>query len=203
MIHNQALRLATWLVKKELVDEKSHEVYAYGFELIISAFINILLIAIISILTRCYYDWLLFLIAFIPLRTTTGGYHANSHFKCIIIGTMVYTALLFLSRLQINWSIIILVISVLSLILVLALSPIEARNKKLNLKQKSKNRKISICITVFNLLITIVIFFDKDLTDILNIYFAGVFSATLSMLVVKVKKPEGGGEHEICKKLVS
>ena len=37
MIHDQASKLTARLARKKVIDEKSHEVYTYGFELIISA----------------------------------------------------------------------------------------------------------------------------------------------------------------------
>ena len=129
MIHNQASRLATGLVNNKIIESESHDIYTYGFELIISAMVNILLMALISIAFFCYYDWVLFLAAFIPLRTTAGGYHASSHLKCIIIGTLFFTILLVITQLQVNWIVAIPAIVIISLILILVFSPVEAKNK--------------------------------------------------------------------------
>ncbi|MCL2153798.1 MAG: accessory gene regulator B family protein [Oscillospiraceae bacterium] len=187
MIHNQASRLATGLINKRIIDENTHEVYTYGIELIISAFINILLMVIISTIFQQYYDWLLFLAAFIPIRSIAGGYHAGSHLNCIVVGTICFTILLLVCRLKINWEIVILTIAILSFSLILSFSPVEAHNKKLKEEQRKKNRKISICIGFANLIIAAAAYLFQGFSGILNIYFAGVFAASFSMLVVKMQ----------------
>lgn len=188
MIHNQASRLATGLVNSKIIEENSHDVYTYGFELIISAAVNIFLMAIVSITFRRYYDWLIFLAAFIPLRTTAGGYHASSHMKCIIVGTIVFAVLLSISQVQIDWTNTILTVAITSFLMILIFSPVEAQNKKLNEERRSRNRKASVWIAIINLLIAVSVFLVDGLSEILYIYFAGVFTAALSMLVVKTQK---------------
>lgn len=193
MIHNWASRLATGLVNSRIIEETSHDVYTYGFELIISAAVNIFLMALVSISFHRYYDWLLFLAAFVPLRTTAGGYHASSHIKCIMVGTIAFTVLLAVSRILIDWTSAILAIAVMSFILILIFSPVEARNKKLVDERRGKNRKVSILFSIANLLIAMTLFFVDGLSEILNIYFAGVFAAALSMAVVKILNSRSGG----------
>ena len=185
IIHKHASMLAGKLAKVNVIEERSQDVYTYGFELIISGAANVIFIAIISVLLRRYYDWMLFLIAFIPLRTTAGGYHANSHLKCILVGTLSFAALLLISRLQVGWVVIVPIITGFSFLIVLLFSPIEAHNKKLKEEQIRKNRKASICIGVANLFIAFTAFFIQGISSIMAIYFAGVFAAALSMLVAK------------------
>ena len=188
MIKSQAAKLATGLVNKKIIEEKSHDVYTYGFELIISALVNIFFIAAISVAFRRPYDWLLFLLAFVPLRTTAGGYHASSHAKCIFVGTAAFTVFLAITHLQINWTALIPAAALLSFTLIILFSPVEANNKKLKEEVRKKNRKISIFLGIFNLIIALLTVFVPGLPDILNIYFAGVFAAAISMVVVKVIK---------------
>lgn len=188
MIHNGASRLASRLANRKIIEAASHDVYTYGFELILSAVANILLVAGVSIAFHRYYDWVLFLVAFVPLRTTAGGYHASTHLKCILVGTIAFAVLLVISRMQMYWTSAILAIAVISFLLILIFSPVEARNKKLNEERRCKNRKVSICISVANLLIAVTVLFVDGLSEVLDIYFAGVFAAALSMAVVKIQK---------------
>lgn len=201
MIHNQAKKIAAILVSKKIVDKSSHDVYAYGLELIISVLVNILLIATISIIFRRYYDWLLFLVAFIPLRTTAGGYHAKSHFRCIIIGTLIFAVFLVINQLQLNWTYIVPVIAGFSLVTILLFSPVEAQNKKLKDNQNKRNRRLSINIAIINIAVAVITFIFNEISSVLSIYYLGVLSATLSMLVVKTNKSEGSGKHEIREEL--
>ena len=186
MIKKQALKLSLGLANNNVIAKDSQAVYTYGFELLISAFINILLMIIISIAFRNCYAWILFLASFIPLRTTAGGYHANSHAKCILVTAMSFTILLLFSRLSLDWTTIVLSTAIISLLLILLLSPVEAKNKKLNKMRRGKNRLISIFLGIVNLLIAgIAIFIIEGYVELLVNYFAGVFAAALSMLVAK------------------
>jgi len=188
-IKKQATRLSDGLVSINVIEKKSHAIYVYGFELLISAAVNILFMAIISIAFRNYFGWVLFLVSFISLRTTAGGYHASSHAKCIIVTTAGFTSLMLLSLINIDWTYIILAIAVVSFLLILLLSPVEADNKKLNEERRMRNRKISICIGLTNLLIAATAtFYLQNHSELLVIYFAGVFAAALSMLVAKSLK---------------
>jgi len=186
MIKTQAAKLVTGLANKKIIEEKSHDVYTYGFELIISGLVNVFFIAAVSIAFRRYYDWLLFLLAFIPLRTTAGGYHASSHMRCILCGSAAFFVCMMISQLQIDWTFAILAIAVLSFLLILLFSPVEAKNKKLKETVRKKNRTVSIWIGSVNLMIALSTIFVAGLPDILNIYFAGVFAAAISMLVVRI-----------------
>lgn len=190
IIHKLALWFASYLVKNKLIEKASQDVYTYGFELILSATTNILLMALISIAFCCYYDWVLFLAAFIPLRTTAGGYHASSHLRCIMVGTIVYTILLLITQLHVNWAGTAVAIVFISFLLILVLSPVEVQNKKLNTACRMKNRRLSVCFAIINMLMAMFIFFIDGFLAIFDIYFAGVFAAALSMLAVKAKRQE-------------
>jgi len=144
--------------------------------------------AILSISLRRPYDWLLFLSSFVPLRTTAGGYHASTHLKCIVIGSLAFFGLLVVSRLPLDWTVIVPVISVISFLLILLFSPVEARNKSLKVEQRKRNRIVSISFGSANLLFAVSGIFIQGLSDVLSIYFAGVFAAALSMLVANAKK---------------
>lgn len=192
MIHNQAVVIANGLVDKKIIKEDSADVYAYGFELLLSALINIIIIATISILFGRYYDWILFLTAFVPLRMTAGGYHASSHFKCIVTGAVAFTIPLLLSHIQIDWTYAIITIAIISFTLIIAFSPVEAHNKKLSIKRLKQNRKISIYIAVVNMVLALSVGFINGFSEILYIYYTGVFAAALSMLVVKLQRKKDG-----------
>jgi accessory gene regulator B len=183
-----ASKLTSGLITKKVIPTDSNKVYTYGFELLISAVINILLVMIISIAFRGYYEWILFLAAFIPLRTTAGGYHASTHMKCIIVGSIAFAVLFFICRLQIDWTNTTLLIAATSFSLLLLFSPVEARNKKLTVERRRRNRKISICIGCANLVIAIIAIFTDRLATVLNTYFAGIFAAALSMIVARIQK---------------
>ena len=91
MIKKAAAGYTGWLCANGIVAPEKNKIYAYGMELVLSGLVNVLSVLLISILLFHPVDGLLFLAAFIPLRTTAGGYHANSHLSCnlVFLGTFI------------------------------------------------------------------------------------------------------------------
>ncbi len=71
--------------EQKVIDEAKADAYVYGYELLISSVVSILLVVLITVLyeVMCGYT-LSFLIGFIPQRIYIGGYHATSHTRCYL-----------------------------------------------------------------------------------------------------------------------
>lgn len=130
MIKKAAAGYVGWLCANGIVAPEKNKIYAYGMELVLSGLVNVLSVLLISILIFHPADGLLFLVAFIPLRTTAGGYHANSHLSCNIVFLSTFVALECLGHLLLKYGSVILylAIAVISLVTLLILSP--SRGKK-------------------------------------------------------------------------
>lgn len=61
-------------------DEK--EYYRYGIEITVSSLLNVILIIGIGIIFKNAAESVVFLLFFMLLRRFTGGFHANTYFKC-------------------------------------------------------------------------------------------------------------------------
>ena len=71
-----------FLFNMGIVDEEKKPVCQYGFEIIISTIIGFSIVSLSVIILGELYEALLFYILFVGVRLFTGGYHANTHFKC-------------------------------------------------------------------------------------------------------------------------
>lgn len=96
MLSKLAQNAASFFVKKGLIKKEDKEIYVYGLEVLISEALNWLICIIIAIATGKLLETVFYMIAFMHLRETIGGFHANSHYGCIIISTLVYVACLWL-----------------------------------------------------------------------------------------------------------
>lgn len=189
MIHKMAATLSCALANRGIFNSEDAEVYAYGFELMISTILNIVLVIIISFLFSAPLAWLFFLLAFIPSRTTAGGYHAKTHLKCCITFCVAYTIFMlipiFLSEFMTPLTLVI--ISVASLITVLLLAPMPASSKPMSEEQRIINRRRSIVIAVAGLLLTAVSFVAGPFLLRLIVYFAlGQAGAAISLIADKI-----------------
>lgn len=182
-----ANKIAQKLIAFGAAPQTNYQIIRFGLELMISSLIGILIVAVISTLCGFPFLWILFLAAFIPLRTTAGGYHASTHARCNIVFAVIYlfcvTVCMFVTLSTISY----VIISAISAVVVYLFSPVEAINKPLNAERKRNNRMRSIAITLFNLLIAIVLWIIHYNKLLLQMYYLGVFCATLSQLIVIVK----------------
>ena len=94
MLSQMAQKIAYFFMSKGLIQKEDAEVYSYGFELLIADSINWLICISIAIGTGRIPETIVYMVAFMHLRETIGGVHANSQWGCLIISTIVY--LLFL-----------------------------------------------------------------------------------------------------------
>ena len=183
MIKKAAAGYVGWLCANGIVAPEKNKIYAYGMELVLSGLVNVLSVLLISILIFHPADGLLFLVAFIPLRTTAGGYHANSHLSCNIVFLSTFVALKYGSV------ILYLAIAVISLVTLLILSPSEAKNKPLTPEQRRRNRRRSLILGGLNLAIGIFLIWGLQApAPWCTSYYLGVIAASISMWAAQIKE---------------
>lgn len=131
MISKSAQRLAYFFVEKNVIRPEDKEVYAYGYEILISETINWLITIIIAVLTRSIAETVVYMLVFIHLRGAVGGFHAKSHLGCIVISTVVYLiCLLIIHQTPMNIYFILMMIGLLyHMGSVLAIAPVAHPNK--------------------------------------------------------------------------
>lgn len=190
MLNLLANNMAQFFYRENIIQDKEDiEIYAYGLEVLISSFLSIFSVIIISLFLRMFSGTLIFLTSFIALRIFTGGYHASTHVKCFLILIMVYGLNLTMVYMLPNAFIpfVSLTSLLLSSVLVFVLSPLEDENKPLDHEEREKYRKISIRVLgIF--IIAVVIFLIMDANSIQLLFFTnGIFAASTSLLAAKIK----------------
>lgn len=190
MISKLAEKAAHYYVDKNLIEESQIMIYKYGFELLISTLVSMIAIACISIGLGISIGSFVFLLAFIPLRQTAGGYHAKHHWSCILGFAFIFL----LSSITLNYmnpayllhySLIAVMISS---ILVWSFAPVEASNKPLKAHAKEKQRKRSITLSNLNLTIVLLAYaFHNIPINLLAFYATGALIA--GVLLVAAKMP--------------
>lgn len=161
---------------------------AFGLELLLTYIFGTLVLLIISFLCRQPLAWLVFILGFAPLRTTAGGFHANSQSSCFVISSGIFLLSMTLSFL-IPWtSVVSIVLCFIAFVLVAILSPVEAENKKLTKAQSIKNRYKSMVISGVNILLSLLFCVMHVESALINLYFTGVAMAAASLIIAKIKK---------------
>lgn len=191
MLHNLSMKLAnSFFVKGFVQKEEDIEVYAYGLELLISTLASLLAVLILGACFGQFYPAIAFLLAFIPIRTYAGGYHAATHFRCFMTLMVVYgldiLLVAYLPQRHIVW--IALTVSIISAVLVYWLSPIPDANKPISMEKRKNYREISIAIVSAQLfLVSVAVFLGWTHTALISFTY-GQLAAALSLAAVKIFK---------------
>jgi accessory gene regulator B len=191
MTQSAAVYLSKKLIKYGVIAENQLQIYAYGLELVLSTIVNLISVLLLSLIFLDPLSGAFFLLAFIPLRTTAGGYHAKTHWGCGLVFIVAFTASLLLIHF-IGAALLVKTIpfiSIFSFFIVIWLSPVEAKNKPLTDKQRKQNRTRSIFIAAINLLLAFIVYLLPQLVLINTIacYYLGIGTATVSIVAVQIQ----------------
>lgn len=144
MLKNFADDFVLFLIHKKIIQGEQRELYAYGTEVILLNLFNVIIALSIALISKTWIHFFVFLLCFVPLRITCGGYHAKTSEVCLIISTIIYiiTTIFYMMIDKVHiWSFIILIICVL---MIIVFSPVENENNELSPKSRKKNKSISI-----------------------------------------------------------
>lgn len=145
MIEKISSKILKYLLQSEVISntEEDKDYYQYGIEITISSVLNIILILGIGMIFRSFIESLIFLALFIPIRQFTGGFHANSYFKCNLSFCIAFLSVLLLYHFTGEYvtTYISILITFVSVAIILFKCPIEHENKPIP-KNRIKFHKI-------------------------------------------------------------
>ena len=183
MLHSLSKNIAAFLFDNN--DKFPLDVYTYGIEICLSSLIGIMLILSIGLISGYFLEGLFYIITLFAIRSYTGGYHADTYFKCNLIYVFSYLFaiglnILFASLNSAFRIFIYLIIVITSIIVVCMFAPVE--NKTIDEKSKKKFKFISVLaillVSVASLLLSYLLHFYQVL-----IVFPAVFVVEISVLV--------------------
>lgn len=183
MIKKISEKFLTYLINSKVISdtEDNREFYRYGIEITISSLLNVILILGIGIVTNSMIESIIFLVCFILLRQFTGGFHADTYFKCNLSFCIVFSIVLVLyyTTAQYLSTYISILITFVCVSIILAKCPIEHINKPIPNNRKIVHKILAALLgTVYGAIGTV-------LTAFANRYGALVIY-TLSLVIVLV-----------------
>lgn len=156
------------------------EVYKYGIEVTISSLLNIVIVVLLSLIFNNVISGLFFLSCFILLRRFSGGYHAQSYFKCNLALSISYLFVLFMStffaQLPLN---LVEGLLIMGLIVVIVFSPVNNKHKVLTNHKKIFCKRTSIIIYSCLSILSIIL-------KSFNSYYSAVITLTLLVVVLMI-----------------
>ncbi len=187
MITSLAHYITGILCKNHIINSRQSDVYIYGFEIMISGIINIIIGLTLGIIFSQVFESILFLIAFIFMRKYCGGYHADTYFKCNSI--FLFHIFIVMSILKINFHYSLMLHSIIGLICItinIIFAPVDNQYKPLNYEEKNKYKKIALFIGLFFFCSSSILYFH--FLNFCIVMDMALGSVAISMIIEKLRK---------------
>lgn len=156
MINKIALKVVRNLIDNSIIAADDQELYLYGFFVLFSQILYLILTIIIGVSLGIVLESILFYFFFQFIRRYAGGIHASSELKCGIATTSsIFLCLLCIKLCEANHvQMPILILTILAAVSILILCPLDTPEKPLTEVERKHFRKISLIVLA---MITIVI----------------------------------------------
>lgn len=145
MISRLSSKITDLLIKKAIIGSESKELYDYGFFILLSQILYIIITIIFGIIFNVLLQSVVFYIAFQFIRKYAGGYHASTEGRCEIMSTLSILAcivIIWLSK-SYDFTLLLFCISLVAVLTIAVLCPLDTPEKPLSEKEFKYFRKIS------------------------------------------------------------
>lgn len=189
MIASQAKRISSFYISHGVIREQDREKYNYCYEILLSTGMNVLAIALIGLATSFLLPSACFVLSFILLKNTVGGYHADSHKGCFAatVGTYLGFRLLAAFLPAAVLTPLAGLLAVFAAVTVFRLAPLGTGNKPLGRKQAARlKRDGRLLILLFSLTVLILLLCRTDPRWAFSVSF-GIAAVAASLIAGKRK----------------
>jgi accessory gene regulator B len=158
-------KISNRFIRDGIIAEEDKELYTFGMQQGMIILLNIISTIIIGFIFNMVWQSVVFLLAYMPIRSYAGGYHARTQFRCYLISLFI-SAVALLGMGEIHWTSLSALISVIiSASIILILTPVEDVNKPLDASEKIIYKRKTRRIFLFEVLITLVFWFiNKEIS---------------------------------------
>ena len=177
------MKISKSLLKSNAINQNELNVYAYGIQLLILGIVDWCITFLFMLLIGEIYLSIAYLSVFFTLRKHCGGYHAETHIRCIVISNTVYVlSVLVSANMQYeNFTTLLLVGEIINFIIIYKFSPVEHPNKHIEPIEMTRHRKIG---RIYNLVFGFVAI--GLVLGSINQYACAIFMAQLSVSIAVV-----------------
>lgn len=187
MIYKLSKTIAYFFVRQKFISDKQLITYTYCFEIFISTILFWCSIFFLAWYTNLLIPSILYYFTFYCFRTTIGGYHANTHFRCYVLSIATFILFLLFAKFLPNKFYFTLLFFVLSSIIIIRYAPVAHINKPFSQEERLTFRKRSfILLLFFGILICVLTIFHYNLSAFYLTY--GITQAAISLFVAYLKK---------------
>ena len=148
-------KIVSWLIRQKMITHKEREVYIYAVQSFYFCITPLVLSILIGRVMNQTMEGLILGFIISVIRRYSGGYHANSVWKCHILSIIILIIGLFIVS-YIHIEICFFIGEIGAVLSLWILSPVESKNRPLNGWEKKQYKKITIVITLICMWIEII-----------------------------------------------
>lgn len=181
-------KITNRLLRKNVIEYDDFEIYQFGLEQLFSTILNMLTTIIIGIILGELWNAVLFVLAFMMLRTYAGGYHSSTPLGCYLLTVSIIIAVLSVIKYVEISCFVCTGLLFVSSVIILLLAPVESKNKPLDNIECVVYRKKAVgiwCIEVMSAIAFLIIGF-KEVTVCIAMAFI-VLGISLFVGVIKAE----------------
>ncbi len=185
--------ITDFLMRREVIPKEEYEIYVYGYAVFLEQIIQVIGFILLGIITGNLLHTILFLGVFYLLRSSFGGYHAETSMVCMLVSYGGWGAVMILTEYVCTypeipmalWMLLAFDIGILA-----KLGPVAHANKPLSDAQKCRNKRTG-CILLG--VLTLLAFLWRTCVNVGTVYIGTVtFVAVLAIL----GRRKEGKKHE-------
>lgn len=189
-----AAKISNFLCARGVVEEEEKELYTYGYEIILENIGKTILLLIAGGIIHKFVATCIFVVGFVSLRSSCGGYHAKKAWQCDILTVLLWGIVIcatpVVRMIVSEQRVFLLLIVLVSELIIIHYAPVEHKNNRLTKEKREKNRRQALVIgTLYGIL---VLLFSFKLID------CGILLSTtlLEVAILMIIPGEGRISHE-------
>lgn len=160
MIKRFVTRLVSAQIRLGTIQESNRKVYEYGYQLMIEAFINVVISLLLGAVLGCFKEVVFFLIVFMPLRSFCGGYHAAKTWQCTVLSNLVVLLVIVVLKVSLLSGIITPVYILGDIVIggmIVLFAPVDNENRRLGEKERRRYKMTASVIMSVEALLCIIL----------------------------------------------
>lgn len=159
LISKLSERIAVGLKQSSIIEEDDVELYAYGFYILISKLLFLIIALILGVILNIVFESIVFYVSFSIIRAYAGGVHANKEWKCFLYTSIsiVMCALGIKVLINLKPTVFFAVILMISSLIIIIISPLDTKEKPLSAKEKEKYYMISAIVLLSYILVILLL----------------------------------------------
>lgn len=188
MIATISNKISLALLKSNAINQDELNVYAYGIQLLILSVIDWCITFLFMLLIGEIYLSIAYLSVFFILRKHCGGYHAETHIRCILISNTVYiiSVLISANAQYENFTTMLFIGEILNFIIIHKFSPVEHPNKPIVISELQRHKRIgrylNVIISICAIMLSI-----ATISNYACVILMGQLSVSIAIVLQKIK----------------